>query len=182
VKVTTVGRGNVGGGLAELWRAAGHEVVELGREGGDASGSDAALLAVPQTSIAEAVESVSGLDGIPVIDAINAVRGPRPESFDSLAEYIKSLTGGPVAKAFNANFATLYGRIGEARARPSMVYAADEDAREVTETLIRDAGYEPVSAGGLDNARAVEEFLGVIFAVAGQSGPFMYRFASPGEL
>jgi 8-hydroxy-5-deazaflavin:NADPH oxidoreductase len=63
-----------------------------------------------------------------------------------------------------------------------MVYAADEDAREVTETLIRDAGYEPVSAGGLDNARAVEEFLGVIFAVAGQSGPFMYRFASPGEL
>jgi hypothetical protein len=39
-----------------------------------------------------------------------------------------------------------------------------------------------VSAGGLDNARAVEEFLGVIFAVAGQSGPFMYRFASPGEL
>jgi predicted dinucleotide-binding enzyme len=117
-----------------------------------------------------------------VIDAINAVRGPRPEGFESLAEYLRSLTGGPVAKAFNANFATLYDRIGEARATPSMVYAADDGARDVTETLIRDVGFEPVSAGGLENARAVEDFLGVIFAVAGQSGPFFYRIAPPEKL
>lgn len=182
MRITTIGRGNVGGGLGELWREAGHEVVEMGREGGDASGSDAVLLAVPQTAIADALGSVTGLDGVPVIDAINAVRGPRPEGFESLAEYVKSLTGGPVAKAFNANFATLYNRIGEARAKPSMVYAADDEAREVTETLIRDASFEPVSAGGLENARAVEDFLGVIFAVAGQSGPFLYRIAPPDKL
>jgi predicted dinucleotide-binding enzyme len=182
VRITTIGRGNVGGGLGELWRQAGHEVVEMGREGGDASGSDAVLLAVPQTAIADALASVSGLDGVPVIDAINAVRGPRPEGFHSLAEYVKSLTRGPVAKAFNANFATLYDRIGEARATPSMVYAADDRAREVTETLIRDAGFEPVSAGGLGSARAVEDFLGVIFAVAGQGGPFFYRIAPPEKL
>jgi predicted dinucleotide-binding enzyme len=112
VRITTIGRGNVGGGLGELWRKAGHEVVEVGRAGGDASGSDAVLLAVPQTAIADALASVSGLAGVPVIDAINAVRGPRPEGFESLAEYVRSLTGGPVAKAFNANFATLYDRIG----------------------------------------------------------------------
>ena len=182
MRITTIGRGNVGGGLEELWREAGHEVVEMGREGGDASGSDAVLLAVPQTAIADALGSVTGLDDVPVIDAINAVRGPRPEGFESLAEYVKSLTGGPVAKAFNANFATLYNRIGEARAKPSMVYAADDEAREVTETLIRDASFEPVSAGGLENARAVEDFLGVIFAVAGQSGPFLYRIAPPDKL
>jgi 8-hydroxy-5-deazaflavin:NADPH oxidoreductase len=182
VKVTTVGRGNVGGGLAELWRSAGHDVVELGREGGDASGSDAVLLAVPQTALEDAVRSVEGLEGVPVIDAINAVRGPRPEGFDSLSEYIKSLTGGPVAKAFNANFASIYDRLGEARATPSMVYAADDEARDVTERLIRDAGYEPVSAGGLENARAVEDFLGVIFAVAKQGGPFFYRIAPPDKL
>jgi len=182
VKVTTIGRGNVGGGLGDLWRSAGHEVVEVGRDGGDCSGSDAVLLAVPQTAIADALASVSGLEGVPVIDAINAVRGPRPEGFESLAEYVKSLTGGPVAKAFNANFASLYDRIGEARATPSMVYAADDGAREVTEQLIRDAGFEPVSAGGLENARAVEDFLGVIFAVAGQSGPFFYRIAPPDKL
>jgi predicted dinucleotide-binding enzyme len=182
VKVTTVGRGNVGGGLGELWRRAGHDVVEIGRDGGDCSGSDAVLLAVPQTAVADALASLSGLENVPVIDAINAVWGPRPEGFESLAEYVKSLTGGPVAKAFNTNFASIYDRIGEARATPSMVYAADDDARDVTETLIRDAGYEPVSAGGLENARTVEDFLGVIFAVAGQSGPFLYRMAPPEEL
>jgi predicted dinucleotide-binding enzyme len=117
-----------------------------------------------------------------VIDAINAVRGPRPEGFDSLAEYVKSLTGGPVAKAFNSNFASIYDRLGETRATPSMVYAADDEAQEVTETLIRDAGFEPVSAGGLENARAVEDFIGVIFAVAGQSSPFFYRMAPPDKL
>ena len=182
MKVTTIGRGNVGGGLGELWRRAGHEVVEVGRDGGDCSGSDAVLLAVPQTAIADALASASGLEGVPVIDAINAVRAPRPDGFDSLAEYVKSLTGGPVAKAFNANFASIYDRIGEARATPSMVYAADEEARGVTETLIRDAGFEPAFAGGLENARAVEDFIGVIFAVAGQSGPFFYRIAPPETL
>lgn len=154
----------------------------MGRDGGDCAGSDAVLLAVPQTAIADALASASGLDGVPVIDAINAIRGPRPEGFESLAEYVKSLTGGPVAKAFNTNFASIYDRIGETRATPSMVYAADDEAREVTETLIRDAGFEPMSAGGLENARAVEDFIGVIFAVAGQSGPFFYRIAPPEEL
>jgi predicted dinucleotide-binding enzyme len=182
VRITTIGRGNIGGGLGELWRQAGHEVVELGREGGDCAGSDAVLLAVPQGAIPDALASVSGLEAIPVIDATNVVRGPRPDGFASLAEYVKSLTNGPVAKAFNANFARLYDRIGEARATPSMVYAADEEAREVTERLIRDAGFEPVSAGGLENAAAVEDFLGVIFAVAQQHGPFFYRFAPPDKL
>ena len=37
MKITVIGRGNVGGGLAKRWRAAGHEVQELGRDGGDAS-------------------------------------------------------------------------------------------------------------------------------------------------
>jgi 8-hydroxy-5-deazaflavin:NADPH oxidoreductase len=182
MKVTTIGRGNVGGGLGERWRRAGHEVVEFGRDGGDCSGSDAVLRAVPQTAIADALGSVSGLESVPVIDAINSVRAPRPEGFESLSEYVKSLTGGPVAKAFNTNFATIYDRIGDARVTPSMVYAADDEAREVTETLIHDAGFEPVSAGGLENARAVEDFIGVIFAVAGKTGPFFYRIAPPDEL
>ena len=137
---------------------------------------------MPQRALADAIGSVRGLEGIPVIDAINVVRGGRPEGFESLSEYVKSLTSGPVAKAFNANFANLYDRLGEAKSRPSMVYAADDDAREVTELLIQDAGYDPVSAGGLENARAVEDFLAIIFAVSGESGPFFYRFASPEKL
>lgn len=182
MRIAVIGRGNVGGGLAQLWREAGHDVQEIGREGGDAAGADAVLLAVPPGAIAEAIASVSGLDRVPVIDATN-VRGERPEGFDSLAEYVRSLTGGPVAKAFNSNFARIYDRLGEARTRPTMVYAADEGAREVTEHLIADAGYEPVSAGGLESAGAVEDFLAVIFAVSRAGlGPFFYRFAVPDEL
>jgi predicted dinucleotide-binding enzyme len=69
--------------------------------------------------------------------------------------YVKSLIGGPVANAFNTNFARLYDQLGKAAEKPSMVFAADEDARHVTETLIGDAGYEPVYAGDLSNARIV---------------------------
>jgi predicted dinucleotide-binding enzyme len=182
MRIAVIGRGNVGGGLARLWREAGHDVQEIGRDGGDATGADAVLLAVPASAIADALASVSGLEGVPVIDATNAT-GDRPDGFDSLAEYVRSLTGGPVAKAFNANFARLYDRLGEARTRPTMVYAADDDAREATERLIADAGYEPVSAGGLEAARAVEDFLAVIFAVSRAGlGQFVYRFAPPDDL
>ena len=67
--------------------------------------------------------------------------------------------------------------------RPSNIYCADDEAREVTEQLIRDAGYEPVDLGGLDHARMSEEALPLLFAInqAGL-GPFFMRFARPGEL
>lgn len=183
MKVAVIGRGNVGGGLAKLWRNAGHEVVEIGRGGGDTGGAEVALLAVPTAAIGDALRSVQGLGSAPVIDATNVFGAPRPEGFNSLAEYVKSIAGGPVAKAFNTNFASLYDRLGEARSKPSMVYAADDEARAVTEQLIRDAGYEPVSAGGLDSARALEDFLGALFAVSqAGTGPFLYRFAPPDAL
>ena len=31
MKITTIGRGNIGGGLARLWEQAGHEVTRLKR-------------------------------------------------------------------------------------------------------------------------------------------------------
>ena len=34
MKIVTIGRGRIGGGLARLWREAGHDVDELGRDGG----------------------------------------------------------------------------------------------------------------------------------------------------
>jgi 8-hydroxy-5-deazaflavin:NADPH oxidoreductase len=173
----------MGGALARVWREAGHEVMEFGRDGGDATGSDVVLLAVPCAAIADALGSVTGIRGLPVIDATNVIGIDRPEGFASLAEYVKALNGGPVAKAFNTNFSRHVERLSEASKPPSMVYAADEEARDVTERLIRDAGYEPASAGDLSAARAVEDFLGVIFAVARSgTGPFLYHFAAPSEL
>lgn len=182
MKITVVGRGNVGGGLAARWRNAGHEVTELGRDGGDASDADVVLVAVPGTEIADALGKAAGLEGKVTIDATNAVGG-RNEEFPSLAHEVKSIVGGPVAKSFNTNFAALYDQIDEQRARPSNLYAADEEAREATEQLIRDAGYDAVYAGDLDQARALEDHLGFMFAInqAGL-GRFFYRYAPPGEL
>ena len=182
MRIAVIGRGNVGGGLARPWGHAGHEVQELGRDGGDASAADVLLVAVPGGEIANALGNVTGIEGKVTIDATNAFRS-RNEDFESNAHEIKSIVHGPTAKSFNLNFANVYDEIGNQRVRPSNLYCADDEAREVTEQLIRDAGYDPVDAGGLDNARMLEDHLALLFAVnqAGL-GPFFYRYASPGEL
>src|SRR5436309_8976287 len=148
MKIATIGRGTIGGGLARLWEGAGHDVTTLGSDGGDVSDADVVFVAVPSGSISDALGKVTGLEGKIAIDAANAFAG-RNEQHESFAHEVKSHTNGPVAKAFNANFATLYDRIAEQRVRPSCLYAADDEAREVTEQVILDAGYEPVSIGGL---------------------------------
>ena len=40
-----------------------------------------------------------------------------------------------------------------------------DEAREVAEQLIRDAGYDPIRVGGLENARLLEDQLGFFMAV-----------------
>jgi 8-hydroxy-5-deazaflavin:NADPH oxidoreductase len=179
MKITVIGRGRVGGGLADRWQAAGHTVGRLGREGGDASEADAVLVAVPSDRIAEALGKVSGIAGTVAIDATNAFDG-RDEAHESLAHEVKSILGGPVAKAFNLVHTSLYDRVDEQRLRPSVIYAADDGAREVTEQLIRDAGFDPVLAGGLEQARALEDAVGLFGAIrrAG-GGPYFHRFARP---
>ena len=154
--VAVIGRGNVGGGLARKWERAGHTVTEIGRDGGDASDADVLVVAVPSNQITEAF-------------------GGRDERFESLAHEVKAAVGGPVAKSFNLNFARLYDKVDEQDPRPSNFYAADDEAREVTEQLIRDAGYEPVHVGGLDKARVLEEHMAILGAVA----PSFYRYWQP---
>src|SRR6267143_139403 len=182
MKIATIGRGNIGGGLAKLWRAAGHDVQEFGRDGGEASEVEVILVAVPSGSIAEALGKVSGIDGKIAIDATNAYAG-RNEQYESLAHEVQAIVGGPTAKAFNLNFAALYDEVAKQRVRPSQFFAADDAAREATEQLIGDAGFEPLYVGGLEHARALEDHLGLWFAaVQAGLGQSFYRYARPGEL
>lgn len=180
MKIVTIGRGNIGGGLARLWRAAGHDVTELGRDGGDASSADIVLVAVPGASISDALAKVTGLQGKLAIDATN-ILPERYGEFPSYAEQIKSVTGGLVAKSFNMNFASLFPAVSTQRVRPSNLYVADDDAREVTEQLIRDAGYDPVHVGDLTRARALEDTVWLLLGVQ-PVGQTFYRFAAAGEL
>jgi predicted dinucleotide-binding enzyme len=182
MRITVVGRGRLGGGLADLWERAGHRVTRLGRDGGDVSDADAVLVAVPGGAIAEAFDRLQGFEGKTVIDATNLYNVTPPDGFASNAEFVKSRTKGPTAKSFNVNFASLFGRLGEARARPGNLWSGDDEAREVVEQLNRDAGYDPVRIGPLESAAAQEAVIGVIFGIAEGMGPCVYRFAPVGQL
>ena len=182
MNITVIGRGNVGGGLAHLWERAGHMVTKVGRDGGDASDADVVLVAVPSDAITNALSRVRGLESKIAIDATNAFAG-RNDAYGSLAHEVKAIVGGPVAKAFNLQHSSLYDRIDAEVVRPSNLYAAEDGAREMAEQLSRDAGFDPVPVGGLENARTLEDAVGLFGAIRRARGsPHFHRFAKPGEL
>jgi 8-hydroxy-5-deazaflavin:NADPH oxidoreductase len=183
MKIATLGKGNIGGGLGEFWEKAGHDVTKLGSDGGDVSGAEVVLVAVPGGAVGDALNKAQGIEGKLAIDATNLVGAEPPDGFASNAEYVKSRTGGPTAKAFNLNFANIYDRLGEPSKPPGNVWCGDDEAREAVEQLCRDAGFEPIYAGPLENAAMQEAALGLMFAInQGGMGPFFYRAAPPDRL
>jgi len=182
VRITVIGRGNLGGGLATLWEAAGHDVTRLGREGGDVADADVVVVAVPGDAVAVALDGVKGIDGKTVIDATNRYGVEPPAGFASNAEYVKSRVGGPTAKSFNINYASLFPRLREARARPGNLWCGDAEVREVVEQLNRDAGYDPIHVGPLDRAAAQEALVTIVFDIGQGMGEFVYRMAPIEEL
>lgn len=124
MKITVVGRGNVGGGLADLWEKAGHDVTRIGREGGDVSEAEAVLVAVPGAAVGEALDNIQGIDGKTVIDATNLFGSEPPAGFRSNAEFVKSKTNGPTVKSFNLNLARLYDQVEKASSAPATSGAA----------------------------------------------------------
>ena len=125
---------------------------------------------------------VRGLGGQVTIDATNTF-GPAPAGYESLAQQVKAIVGGPTAKAFNTNFAALYDQVDAEPVRPGTLFAAKPAARAVTEQLIRDAGFVPVYLGDLGQAALLERLIGVTMGVArGGLGPFFYRFSAPSAL
>jgi 8-hydroxy-5-deazaflavin:NADPH oxidoreductase len=179
MKIAVVGRGNIGGGLADRWERAEHEVTRIGSDGGDVSEAEVVLLAVPGGAVADAFEKVSGYEGKTVIDATNLLGVEPPADFNSNAEFVKSKTNGLTAKSFNLNFARLHDQLDSVGTRPSNIWSGDEEAREVVEQAIRDAGYEPVYGGPIENARIQEAFLQIFIAISNDIGPCFYRFAPP---
>jgi 8-hydroxy-5-deazaflavin:NADPH oxidoreductase len=182
MNVTVFGRGKMGGGLADLWEQAGHQVTRLGRDGGDVSAADVVIIAIPGGAVADAIDRLDGLRGKTTIDLTNRVGVNPPAGFTSNAEFIKSRTHGPTAKAFNLNYARLLSKLGEARKRPSNLWCGDDDARQAVEQLTRDAGYEPMRIGGLELAPLQEDMSRALFGISSGIGLFVYRIAMPGEL
>jgi predicted dinucleotide-binding enzyme len=182
MRITTIGRGSIGGTLARLWTAAGHEVTTLGREGGDAADADVVLLAVRHADIPAALSGVTGLAGKLVIEASNRLEGEAAhDGHASNAEYVKAVLGGPTAKAFNLNFGKLLERAAQAPNRPDNIWVGDEAARAAVEELTRDAGMQPRHGGPLDRAGVQEAFAALYLAIVkdADAGLLYYRFAPP---
>ncbi|HEU5477700.1 MAG TPA: NAD(P)-binding domain-containing protein [Gaiellaceae bacterium] len=179
MKITIIGRGNVGGALQRLLSANGHDVDALGNDGGDAADSDVVLLAVPGDAVEQALRNVSGVEGKVLIDATNPLRG-RPDGVESLSAWAKSVTNGPTAKAFNTNFAALFEHAASENERPTMPICGDDEAVRVAEQLAHECGYDPLVMGGLEHAAALEDYVGgVLVPLAMTRGPFFYRFDWP---
>ena len=179
MKITIIGRGNVGGALQRVLSANGHEVDALGSDGGDAAAADVVILAVPGGAVGDALRNVSGVEGKILIDATNPLQG-RPDGVESLCAWAKSTAGGPTAKAFNTNFAGLFEHAAGRDERPSMPICGDDEAVQVAEQLSRECGYEPLVLGGLEHAAALEDYVsGMLIPLVMTRGPFFYRFDWP---
>jgi 8-hydroxy-5-deazaflavin:NADPH oxidoreductase len=181
MKITTIGRGTIGGTLARLWTSAGHEVTQLGRDGGDAADADVVLLAVPSQAVPAALAGVSGLREKAIIDATNRLKGEAPPTgYRSIAEYVKATTNGPTAKAFNLNFGKLFDQAGNAATQPNNIWVGDDGIRAAVEQLTRDIGMEPLYGGPLERAATQEEFGYILVSIVQDAGgPVFYRFATP---
>jgi 8-hydroxy-5-deazaflavin:NADPH oxidoreductase len=183
MKITTIGRGEIGGTLGRLWASAGHEVTELGHDGGDAGDADVVLLAVPGTAVSEALAGVSGLQGKVVLDATNRISSetPPPAGYDSVAEYVKETTGaGSLAKVFHLNYGAILDRAASGERRPSNLWVGDEGAREAVEQLSADIGMKAAHGGPLERAATAEAFTEILISVGQEAGaPIFYRFATP---
>jgi hypothetical protein len=181
MKITTLGRGSIGGTLGQLWSKAGHDVTLLGQDGGDASDADVVLIAVPAAAVPDALTRVTGLDGKIVLDATNRMSADPPTGHLSIAQYIKAQTSGPTAKVFNLNFAKLYEQAAETSPKPGNIWVGDDGARAAVEQLTRDIGMEPLHGGPLELASVQESFGVMLMGIVADrdEGLLYYRFAAP---
>jgi len=182
MKIGIIGAGQIGGTLAKLWVAAGHEVLLSSRHPDElkplakrlgprahvgtpkeaANFGDIVLVSVPYKALPQLGRDLeAALAGKIVLDTCN----PYPERDGDMAfaarmkgtgvaspEY---LPGARLVRAFNAiNAGSL---ADEAHRKPPLVgiplAGDDAEALKVAQRLVRDAGFDPVVVGGLARAK-----------------------------
>lgn len=182
LKIGIIGTGQIGGALARLWVAAGHEVLmssrhpdelkplakELGprarvgtpREA--AAFGDVVLVSVPYKALPELGRDLKAeLAGKIVLDTCNPY--PERDGDMAIAARLKGtgvadpefLPGTRLVRAFNAIYADNLPL--EAHRKPPLVgipIAGDApEALKIAQRLVTDAGFDPVVVGGLARAR-----------------------------
>ena len=182
MKIGIIGAGHIGGTLAKLWVAAGHEVLLSSRHPDElkalakqlgprarvgtpreaASFGDVVLISVPYKALPELGRDLKAeLAGKIVLDTCN----PYPGRDGDMANAARMkgtgfaspelLPGVRLVRAFNAiNAGSL---ASEARRKPPLVgiplAGDDAEALKVAQRLVSDAGFDPVVVGCLVRAR-----------------------------
>lgn len=182
MKIGIIGAGHIGGTLAKLWVAAGHEVLLSSRHPDElrplakqlgpkarvgtpkeaASFGDVVLVSVPYKALPELGRDLQAeLAGKIVLDTCN----PYPGRDGDMANDARKkgtgvadpqfLPGTRLVRAFNAiNAGSL---AGEAHRKPPLVgiplAGDDAEALRIAQRLVTDAGFDPVVVGGLARAR-----------------------------
>ncbi len=184
MKITIIGNGHIGAGLARAWVRAGPQVTFGSREPGDAelatligsigahakgvaesvAGAEVVVFAVPFTALDEVLAAVGPLSGQTVIDCTNAVERGMTLKYGhttSAAEELqKRIPAAHVFKSFNAQgaenlAAPVYGGV-----KASNFFCGDDaTGRARVKQLVEDVGFEAVDAGPLKNARLLEPLM-----------------------
>jgi len=182
MKIAIIGSGNMGAGLAGVLAAVGNEVVIGTRDpakaaalaekighgavgggiGAAAKLADVLILALPYGGVAEALKLAGDLAGKVLVDISNPISADFKEltlgHTTSAAEEIQKLAPtAHVVKAFNTIFAQLLPKEARQSNRLQVFIAGDDTGANATvATLAQSAGFEPVKAGPLSNARFLE--------------------------
>ncbi len=184
--IAILGAGSVGGGLGQAFSAVGHTVV-FGVRDPESVKTQAALALIPEAVAEQPAAAVEGADlvvfavrpaamravaeelpplaGRIVVDAMNRLDGdPGRSTTQDLAEL---LPGARLVKAFNTigfeNLAT-----ARDRSLPAAMFVAadDEAAKRVVMDLAAEIGFVAEDAGGLSNAKPLEEMVKVWVALS----------------
>ena len=174
MKIAVLGAGAVGSTIGRLWHAAGHDVTfaarhatrpralaaELGERAHAASAADAVasaevvLVAVPALAVTGALQAAGPLDGRIVIDAANSLKrgvfGQQQLSLRSLADAFPRARW---ARAFNSLNVNVMADDNHREPPWVLFLSGDEEAKPAVAQLIRDAGFDPVDLGGIDDSQ-----------------------------
>ena len=182
MKIGIIGTGHIGGTLAKLWVAAGHEVLISSRHPDElkplakqlgpkarvgtpkeaAAFGDVVLISVPYKALPDLGRDLKAeLAGKIVLDTCN----PYPGRDGDMANEARKkgtgvaspefLPGTRLVRAFNAINAGSLG--SEAHRKPPLIgiplAGDDAEALKVAQRLVTDAGFDPVVVGGLARAK-----------------------------
>jgi 8-hydroxy-5-deazaflavin:NADPH oxidoreductase len=161
--------GRVGSTVGRPWHAAGHDVTfaarsaarpralaaELGERAHAASvadavaGAEVVLVAVPGPAVIDALQAAGPLDGRVMIDAANSF-GQAQVRLRSLADAFPQARW---VRALNSLSASIMADDNHRKPPWVMFLSGDEEAKPAAAQLVRDAGFDPLDLGGIDDSR-----------------------------